>query len=120
MLPVSAPFHSSLLKPAADRLASYLEKVQVAAPRIQVINNVDVAAENEPARIKQSLARQACKPVRWVEVVRRIAAGGVRHVVECGPGKVLAGLTKRIDGNLQGHAITDAQSLQQTLAAVQS
>jgi len=120
MLPVSAPFHSSLLKPAADKLASYLEKVQVTAPRIQVINNVDVASENEPARIKQSLARQACNPVRWVEVVRRIAAGGISHVVECGPGKVLAGLTRRIEGGLQSHAITDAQSLQQTLLAVKS
>jgi [acyl-carrier-protein] S-malonyltransferase len=120
MLPVSAPFHSSLLKPAADKLASYLEKVQVAAPKIQVINNVDVASENEPARIKQSLARQACNPVRWVEVVRRIAAGGIPHVVECGPGKVLAGLTRRIESGLQSHAITDAQSLQQTLLAVKS
>ena len=120
MLPVSAPFHSSLLKPAADKLASYLEKVQVTAPRIQVINNVDVASESEPARIKQSLARQACNPVRWVEVVRRIAAGGISHVVECGPGKVLAGLTRRIEGGLQSHAITDAQSLQQTLLAVKS
>jgi [acyl-carrier-protein] S-malonyltransferase len=120
MLPVSAPFHSSLLKPAADKLASYLEKVQVAAPKLQVINNVDVASENEPARIKQSLARQACNPVRWVEVVRRIAAGGISHVVECGPGKVLSGLTRRIEGGLQSHAITDAQSLQQTLLAVKS
>ena len=120
MLPVSAPFHSSLLKPAADKLASYLEKVQVAAPKLQVINNVDVASESEPARIKQSLARQACNPVRWVEVVRRIAAGGISHVVECGPGKVLAGLTRRIEGGLQSHAITDAQSLQQTLLAVKS
>jgi len=120
MLPVSAPFHSSLLKPAADKLASYLEKVQVAAPKIQVINNVDVASENEPTRIRQALARQACNPVRWVEVVRRIAAGGILHVVECGPGKVLAGLTRRIEGGLQSHAITDAQSLQQTLKAVTS
>jgi [acyl-carrier-protein] S-malonyltransferase len=120
LLPVSAPFHSSLLKPAAGKLAAYLEKVAVAAPKIPVINNVDVASESEPDRIKQSLARQACNPVRWVEVVRRIATGGVRHVVECGPGKVLAGLTKRIDGGLQGHAITDVQSLQQTLQAVKS
>jgi len=81
---------------------------------------VDVASESEPARIKQSLARQACNPVRWVEVVRRIAAGGISHVVECGPGKVLAGLTRRIEGGLQSHAITDAQSLQQTLLAVKS
>jgi [acyl-carrier-protein] S-malonyltransferase len=120
MLPVSAPFHSSLLKPAADRLAAYLDKVAVNAPRIPVVNNVDVAAESDPSRIRNALARQACKPVRWVEVVRRMAANGVTHVVECGPGKVLAGLTKRIDGNLQGHAIVDPQSLGQALQALNS
>jgi len=94
--------------------------VPVNKPGIPVVNNVDVAVENEPGRIKQALARQACNPVRWVEVVRRIAAGGIAHVVECGPGKVLAGMTKRIDSSLQSHAITDAQSLQQTLRALKS
>lgn len=118
MLPVSAPFHSSLLKPAADRLAGRLEGIQVNAPRVPVVNNVDVAMESEPRRIKAALARQACNPVRWVEVVQRIAAQGVAHVVECGPGRVLAGLTKRIDGKLQGHAIADAQMLEQVMAAV--
>lgn len=120
MLPVSAPFHSSLLKPAADRLAAYLDKVTVNAPRIPVVNNVDVATENDPLRIRDALARQACKPVRWVEVVRFLAAAGVTHVAECGPGKVLAGLTKRIDGNLQGHAIADPQSLELVLQAYKS
>ncbi|MGH8633221.1 MAG: ACP S-malonyltransferase [Burkholderiales bacterium] len=120
MLPVSAPFHSSLLKPAAEKLASRLDGIRVSAPRIPVINNVDVAMENEPQRIKQALARQACRPVRWVEVVRRIAAEGVLHVAECGPGKVLAGLTRRIDGSLKGYAITDPQSLEQTLQALKS
>ena len=120
MLPVSAPFHSSLLKPAAGMLASYLEKVPVSAPRIPVVNNVDVAVETEPQRIRQALARQACNPVRWVEIVRRIAADGIGHVAECGPGKVLAGLTRRIEGGLQSHAITDAQSLRQTLLALKS
>ena len=120
MLPVSAPFHSSLLKPAAGKLASYLEKVPVSAPRIPVVNNVDVAVETEPQRIRQALARQACNPVRWVEIVRRIAADGIGHVAECGPGKVLAGLTRRIEGGLQSHAITDAQSLRQTLLALKS
>jgi [acyl-carrier-protein] S-malonyltransferase len=118
MLPVSAPFHSSLLKPAADRLAGRLEDIQLNAPRIPVVNNVDVAMENEPSRIKAALARQACNPVRWVEVVRKIATQGVAHVAECGPGRVLAGLTRRIDDKLQGHAITDAQVLGQVLAAV--
>lgn len=118
MLPVSAPFHSSLLKPAADRLASRLEGIQVNAPRMPVVNNVDVAMESEPRRIKAALARQACNPVRWVEVVQKMAAEGVAHVAECGPGRVLAGMTKRIDNRLQGHAITDAQALQQVMGAV--
>jgi [acyl-carrier-protein] S-malonyltransferase len=118
MLPVSAPFHSSLLKPAADRLASYLNSVQMSAPRIPVVNNVDVAVENEPQRIKHALARQASNPVRWVEVVRRIAGEGISCVAECGPGKVLAGLTRRIDSSLQGYAITDPQSLEQALQAL--
>lgn len=118
MLPVSAPFHSSLLKPAADRLAGRLEDIQVSAPRVPVVNNVDVAMESEPRRIKAALARQACSPVRWVEVVQRIAAQGVAHVAECGPGRVLAGMTKRIDNRLQGHAITDAQALQQVMGTV--
>jgi [acyl-carrier-protein] S-malonyltransferase len=120
MLPVSAPFHSSLLQPAADRLSEHLRKVAVSAPRIPVVNNVDVAAERDPQRIKDALARQACKPVRWVEVVRHIAAAGITHVAECGPGKVLAGLTKRIDGNLQGLAITDPQSLDQALQTLRA
>jgi [acyl-carrier-protein] S-malonyltransferase len=118
MLPVSAPFHSSLLKPAADRLAGRLEGIGLNPPRIPVVNNVDVAVEKEPQRIKAALARQACSPVRWVEVVQRIAAEGVAHVVECGPGKVLAGLSRRIDSRLNGHAVADAQTVAQVMAAV--
>ncbi len=118
MLPVSAPFHSSLLKPAADKLAAHLEKINLGAPRIPVVNNVDVAQESDPTRIKGALARQACSPVRWVEVVRAMAGAGVTHVVECGPGKVLAGLTKRIESGLLGYAITDSQSLVQTKEAL--
>jgi [acyl-carrier-protein] S-malonyltransferase len=117
MLPVSAPFHSSLLKPAAERLAGYLKKVTFNPPRTSLVNNVDVAVVNDTEKIKDALARQACHPVRWVEVIRAMAAAGVTHVAECGPGKVLAGLVKRIDPNLEGFAITDPQSLQQTLAA---
>jgi [acyl-carrier-protein] S-malonyltransferase len=120
MLPVSAPFHSSLLKPAADKLAACLGGVAVSAPRIPVINNVDVAVEREPQRIKEALARQACSPVRWVEIVRRIAADGISHVAECGPGKVLAGLTRRIEDGVQSLALTDPQSLQQALLALKS
>jgi len=120
MLPVSAPFHCSLLKPVAEKLAAYLSGVTVRAPRIPVVNNVDVAIEQEPQRIKEALARQASSPVRWVEIVRRFTADGISHVAECGPGKVLAGLTRRIEDGLQSHALTDPQSLQQALQALKS
>ncbi|HEX6003586.1 MAG TPA: ACP S-malonyltransferase [Burkholderiales bacterium] len=115
MLPVSAPFHSSLLQPAAERLARYLEDVPFKVPRTPLVNNVDVAIVSDPGRIKDALARQACRPVRWVEVVRALAAAGVTHVVECGPGKVLNGLTRRIEPALEGHAITDPSSLRLAL-----
>lgn len=118
MLPVSAPFHSSLLKPAAERLQERMQSVTFRAPQIAIVNNVDVTVVSDPAQIKDALARQACNPVRWVETVRAFAAQGMTHVVECGPGKVLAGLTKRIEGSLQGYAITDPASLQQTLEAL--
>lgn len=117
-LPVSAPFHSSLLKPASDQLREYLASVNVLVPAIPVINNVDVAVVNEPAQIKDALVRQAAGAVRWVESVQAIAAQGVTHVVECGPGKVLAGLTKRIDGNLIGASVFDPASLEETLKLV--
>src|SRR6201996_5777249 len=117
-LPVSAPFHSSLLKPASDQLREYLASVEVLVPSIPVINNVDVAVVNEPAKIKDALVRQAAGPVRWVECVQAMAAQGVTHVIECGPGKVLAGLTKRIDGNLVGASVFDAASLDETLKLV--
>jgi [acyl-carrier-protein] S-malonyltransferase len=115
MLPVSAPFHSSLLQPAAQRLEQYLDSVVFNAPQIPVVNNVDVTMVSEPRQIKDALARQACNPVRWVEVIGQMARSGVTHVAECGPGKVLAGLTRRIDDTLQGLAIADAASLAQTL-----
>lgn len=117
-LPVSAPFHSALMRPAAERLADYLSRVDLQAPRVALVNNVDVAIEREPARIKDALVRQAAAPVRWAEIVRRLAASGVTHVLECGPGKVLAGLTKRIDGNLQALALADQASVEQALATV--
>ncbi len=119
MLPVSAPFHSSLLKPAAQRLEQYLVKVAFNAPQLQVVNNVDVLVAAEPQKIKDALARQACNPVRWVEVIQHMARSGVTHVAECGPGKALAGLTKRIDGALQGLAIADAASLAQAVQTLQ-
>lgn len=114
-LPVSAPFHSSLLKPASDRLRDYLEKLVFSAPNIPVINNVDVAFAQEVSGIKDALVRQAASPVRWVETVQKMAAEGVTHVIECGPGKVLAGLTKRINGDLVGDAIVDQVSLDKVL-----
>jgi [acyl-carrier-protein] S-malonyltransferase len=117
-LPVSAPFHSSLLKPASDQLREYLASVDVQVPAIPVINNVDVAVVNEPAGIKDALVRQAAGAVRWVESVQAMSAQGVTHVIECGPGKVLAGLTKRIDGNLVGASIFDPASLEETLKLV--
>ena len=117
-LPVSAPFHSSLLKPASDQLREYLASVDVQVPSIPVINNVDVAVVNEPAKIKDALVRQAAGPVRWVESVQAMASQGVTHVIECGPGKVLSGLTKRIDGNLVGASVFDPASLEETLKLV--
>jgi [acyl-carrier-protein] S-malonyltransferase len=111
MLPVSAPFHSSLLRPASERLREYLRKVTINRPRIALINNVDVAIETEAAAIVDALARQAAAPVRWVETVRTMADHGVTHVVECGPGRVLAGLTRRIAPQLESLAIHDAASL---------
>jgi [acyl-carrier-protein] S-malonyltransferase len=115
-LPVSAPFHSSLLRPASERLRVYLADVQLNAPSIPLVNNVDVAVEGEPGRIVDALARQAASPVRWVETIQRMAADGVTHVVECGPGRVLAGLTRRIAPALESIAIADASGLDEALA----
>lgn len=119
MLPVSAPFHSSLLEPAARRLAEFMVNITFNAPRIPIVNNVDVATVSDPDGIRAALARQACSPVRWVEVIRSIGATGVTDVIECGPGKVLAGLTRRIEPGMQGHAVTDPQSLAKALEAMQ-
>ncbi|CAN7620171.1 ACP S-malonyltransferase [Duganella sp. LjRoot269] len=115
-LPVSAPFHSSLLKPASDRLRDYMAGLTFSAPQITLINNVDVAVLSDPASIKDALVRQAASPVRWVETMQKVAAEGITQVVECGPGKVLMGLTKRIDATLVGDAITDQASLERVLS----
>jgi len=117
-LPVSAPFHSSLLKPAADRLRDRLAGVNIAAPAIPVIHNFDVATHATPAEIREVLAQQASNPVRWVETVQKMAADGVTHAVEIGPGKVLQGLIKRIAPEIQALAVTDAASLAATLEAL--
>ncbi len=117
-LAVSAPFHSSLLAPAADALAGYLAKMSLATPAFNVVNNVDVAVETDPARIRDALARQAMRPVRWVEVVQRLEKEGVTTVVECGPGKVLSGLVKRIAPALSVFAVNDQASLEAALEQV--
>ncbi|HEU4353353.1 MAG TPA: ACP S-malonyltransferase [Burkholderiales bacterium] len=114
-LPVSAPFHSTLMQPAAVKLKGHLEKVNIAAPKISVVNNVDVAIESGPERIKDALVRQAASPVRWVETIRKMADSGVTHIVECGPGKVLAGMTKRIAPGVKALAAADRASLEEAL-----
>ena len=115
-LAVSAPFHSGLLEPAGRRLAAALEAVELTAPRIPLVNNIDVATEVDPSRIRDALVRQAYGPVRWVEVVRRLRELGATHVFEFGPGKVLTGLVSRIDRELRCACIHDSASLQAALA----
>lgn len=113
-LPVSAPFHSSLMKPAAEKLRAALAETTLAAPQIPVVNNVDVAVREDAQAIRDALYRQAFGPVRWVECVQALKARGVSHLVECGPGKVLAGMTKRIDPELVGAALYDPATLAET------
>lgn len=116
-LPVSAPFHSSLLQPASEKLKGYLANIEFKEPTIAVINNVDVEILNDPAAIKDALVRQAAKPVRWQETIQAMAAQGITQVVECGPGKVLAGLTKRIHDQVTGVPVFDEASLNEVLAS---
>lgn len=118
-LPVSAPFHSRLMQPAAEQLREALAQVAVSAPQIPVVNNVDVAVQDAPDAIRDALYRQAFGPVRWVETIQRMQQLGAAAIVECGPGKVLAGMTRRIDRGLGSHALYDPQTLaevQQALA----
>jgi [acyl-carrier-protein] S-malonyltransferase len=110
-LPVSAPFHSSLMKPAAERLKERLAATTLLSPRIPVVNNIEVKVETDPDRIRAALYEQAFGPVRWVECVRAIQGRGITTLIECGPGKVLAGLVKRIDGTLASATIQDPASL---------
>jgi len=117
-LPVSAPFHSSLMKPAAFRLKEKLEATAFAAPHIPVLNNIDVAVEHDANRIRDALYRQAFGPVRWVECVQAMGARGLMTLVECGPGKVLAGMTKRINPEMQGMALLDSASLAEVKTVV--
>lgn len=117
-LPVSAPFHSSLMKPAAEKLKEKLASITFAAPQIPVINNIDVMQEIDPERIRDALYRQAFGPVRWVECIQAIKAFGVSTVIECGPGKVLAGMVKRIDPDMSGLPMFDPTSLAEAKGAL--
>ncbi len=119
-LPVSAPFHSSLLRPASERLRERLAQVALATPKVPVLNNIDVESESAPQRIRDALARQAAGPVRWSETISRMAADGITHVVEIGPGKVLSGLTKRIAPQLTSLAIGDPAALHEALAQLKA
>lgn len=118
MLPVSAPFHSSLMQPAAERLQVALAHLEFSAPNIPVVNNVDVAVVTDPAAIKAALVRQAAAPVRWVETMQAMESAGMSHVFECGPGKVLAGLVKRCSDVLVGGAMNDLAGVEAVLATV--
>jgi len=115
-LSVSAPFHSSLLKPASDRLREYMRTLTFAVPQIPVINNVDVVVLNDPEQIKDALVRQAAGPVRWVETMQKMAQDGITQVIECAPSKTLVGMAKRIDPALVGDALVDQAALERVLA----
>lgn len=118
MLAVSAPFHCALMRPAGEKLRTRLESLTFNPPQIPVIHNFDVTPRSDPQSIKEAMVQQSFSPVRWTETIEAFAAMGLSHVYECGPGKVLAGLTKRIAGSLQGGALVDAESLDQALAEV--
>lgn len=118
LLPVSAPFHCALMRPAAEKLGQRLVSVAIHAPQIPLLNNVDVAIVSDPAQIKDALVRQAAAPVRWVETMQAMAAQGVTHVYECGPGKVLAGLVKRCADGVEGGALADAAGMDAALATL--
>lgn len=118
MLPVSAPFHCSLMRPAAEKLRQRLTALNFSVPRIPVVNNVDALCLSDPEAIKDALVRQAASPVRWVETMQVLAAKGVSHVFECGPGKVLTGLVKRCADSLVGGALVDLAGIEAALATV--
>jgi [acyl-carrier-protein] S-malonyltransferase len=120
LLPVSAPFHSSLLKPAAERLAAYLAKVEVKTPSTPVLHNVDVRSAKSPDAVRDALARQAASPVRWVDTVQSFQAQGITHIVECGPGTVLSGLGRRIAPDIELLPTNDADALDAALTATRA
>ncbi len=119
-LPVSAPFHTSLMKPAAEKLANEIEKVQFRAPKIAVVHNVDAATENDPDKIKKIMIQQIYSAVRWVDCVKTLASSGVTSTVECGPGKVLSGLIRRIDNGIKLFATESESSFNETFDIIKS
>ena len=116
-LPVSVPSHCALMRPAAKALAEYLQSVAVAAPSVRVLHNVDVASYDQAADIKDALVRQLYSPVRWVESVQAVNQSGIHSAAECGPGKVLAGLTKRIVAEMSGVALTSSTAIEEFISA---
>ena len=116
MLPVSAPFHSMLMRPAAERLATHLAGVAIDVPTLPVIHNFGVSVANTPDAIRAALAAQAASPVRWVETIRSFMGRGVTHMIECGPGKVLTGLAKRIAPDLIALPLNDAEAIATAIA----
>ncbi|MDE1951095.1 MAG: ACP S-malonyltransferase, partial [Burkholderiales bacterium] len=118
-LAVSAPFHCALMKPAAERLKERLATTPIRAPRIALVNNIDVAVETDPERIRDALYRQAFGPVRWVEVVQALRARDLKHVFECGPGKVLSKTVPRIEADVTSAEVLDPPSLAQALGMLQ-
>lgn len=120
MLPVSVPSHCALMQPAAEKLAAILEDIPVQAPSIPVINNVDVAAPSDPDAIRDALVRQLHNPVRWVDTIRKMQSEGVETLVECGPGKVLVGLNKRIERRMPALPVYDPDTLAAALEVVAS
>jgi len=118
LLPVSAPFHSSLMRPAAERLAAKLATIAFGAPAVPILHNVDVLEHRMPDEIRAALAQQAASPVRWTATVQAIAGRGIVDVVEAGPGRVLTGLVRKIDGNLKAHSLSDGNGLADAMAAL--
>jgi len=119
LLPVSAPFHCALMRPAALILRERLRQIAIASPQIPLVNNIDVMEESDPERIRDALYRQAFGPVRWAQTVQSFKARGLEHLVECGPGKVLSGMVKRIDASLGAFAVFDPATLAETQAGLQ-
>lgn len=115
MLPMSIPSHCSLMKPAADHMRQQLESIPLQAPRIPILHNVDVTSHPNAAALKEILVQQLVSPVRWVATIQAFAASGITHVIECGPGKVLMGLDKRIDPNLHHLSLADSEAIKQAI-----